>query len=99
MLNIQRACETTIDLAMHAISFHKMGLPQSSRDAFVLLEKAGVLSTDLGTRMQRMVGFRNIAVHEYQTINLAVLQSLVTTRLDDFREFLDALETKWPLVS
>ena len=38
ILNIQRACEATIDLAMHVVSSQKLGIPQSSREAFELLE-------------------------------------------------------------
>ncbi len=39
MLNIQRACEASIDLAMHIISRRKLGIPQNSRDAFDVLNK------------------------------------------------------------
>ena len=37
--------------------------------------------------MQHMVGFRNIAVHEYTRLNLDVVRSIVTTRLDDFLQY------------
>lgn len=37
-----------------------------------------------------MVGFRNIAVHDYQAINLDIVESIVKTRLDDFREWIKA---------
>ncbi|QGG53810.1 DUF86 domain-containing protein [Lysinibacillus pakistanensis] len=38
ILNIQRACEASIDLAMHIVSDLKLGLPKTSREAFRLLE-------------------------------------------------------------
>ena len=38
ILNIQRACEASIDLAMHIVSDLKLGLPKTSREAFKLLE-------------------------------------------------------------
>jgi uncharacterized protein YutE (UPF0331/DUF86 family) len=63
ILNLQRACETAIDLAMYVISKRRLGVPQDSRDAFTLLQTSGILPADLATRMQRMVGFRNVAVH------------------------------------
>lgn len=87
VLNLQRACETAIDLAMYMVSQRKLGVPQDSRDAFTLLQTAGILSADLTTRMQRMVGFRNIAVHEYARLNLDVVQAIITKQLDDFRTF------------
>lgn len=87
VLNLQRACETSIDLAMYVISKQHLGLPQESREAFGLLQRAGVLPIDLATRMQRMVGFRNIAVHGYTRLNLDILHTIITKQLDDFRGF------------
>ena len=37
--------------------------------------------------MQRMVGFRNVAVHEYARLNLDVVLSIITKQLGDFRTF------------
>ena len=87
ILNLQRACETSIDLAMYVISRRRLGLPQESRDAFTLLQTAGILPPDLATRMHRMVGFRNVAVHEYTRLNLDIVLTIITKHLDDFRQF------------
>jgi uncharacterized protein YutE (UPF0331/DUF86 family) len=87
VLNLQRACETAIDLAMYVVSQRKLGVPQDSRDAFILLQTAGLLASDLAARMQRMVGFRNVAVHEYTRLNIEIVHSIVTKQLDDFRTF------------
>ena len=87
VLNLQRACETAIDLAMHIVSQRKLGVPQDSRDAFTLLQTAGILPNDLAQRMQRMVGFRNVSVHEYTRLNLDVLHAIITKQLGDFRTF------------
>jgi uncharacterized protein YutE (UPF0331/DUF86 family) len=87
VLNLQRACETAIDLAMYVVSQRKLGVPQDSRDAFALLHTADILPPDLAQRMQRMVGFRNVAIHEYTRLNLEVVHALITKQLDDFRAF------------
>lgn len=87
VLNLQRACETAIDFAMYVVSYRKLGVPQDSRDAFVLLQTAGILPADLADRMQRMVGFRNVAVHEYTRLNLDVVRTIITKHLDDFRTY------------
>lgn len=47
ILNIQRACRASIDLAMHLVSKHKLGLPQTSRDAFQILQAKGMLEEHL----------------------------------------------------
>lgn len=91
VLNLQRACETAIDLAMYVVSHRKLGVPQESRDAFTLLQTAGILPADLATRMQKMVGFRNVAVHEYTRLNLDVVRTIITKQLDDFRTFSKAI--------
>ncbi|KKI92786.1 hypothetical protein WQ54_07885 [Bacillus sp. SA1-12] len=87
VLNLQRACEASIDLAMHIVAEKKLGLPQSSREAFTLLETADILSSSLATKMKNMVGFRNIAVHDYQEINIVILQKIVEVHLIDFMEY------------
>lgn len=85
VINLQRACETAIDLAMYVVRRKGLGLPQESRDAFALLEKAQLLSVELAGRLQRMVGSRNVAVHEYTRLNPDIVQTIITKHLDDFR--------------
>lgn len=87
VLNLQRACETAIDLAMYVISQRRLGLPQESRDAFALLQTAGILPAELAARMQHMVGFRNVALREYTRLNLDIVLTIITKHLDDFRAF------------
>lgn len=87
VLNIQRACEAAIDLAAHRVRVHQLGIPQDSRDAFELLQRAGQLPRELCDRLQRMVGFRNIAVHDYQALNLAIVQAIVERHLADLVAF------------
>jgi uncharacterized protein YutE (UPF0331/DUF86 family) len=87
ILNLLRACETSIDAAMHLVRVRKLRLPQESREAFQMLEKDGVLSSELSGRMQRMAGFRNIAVHDYTKLDMRIVRSILDERLGDFRGF------------
>ncbi len=87
VLNLQRACEAGIDAALHLVRRHRLGVPQSGREAFTLLERAGLLPADLAGEMKKMVGFRNIVVHAYQEISLPVLRAIVEKQLDDLRGF------------
>lgn len=91
ILNIQRACEAALDMGQHLIRKHKLGIPQSSRDVFALLAIAGFLPAELAEKMKKMVGFRNIAVHEYQRLQLAVTEYVITQRLDDFIQYCQLL--------
>lgn len=94
VLNLQRGVEACIDLAMHRVRQGRLGVPQSSRDAFDLLAKAGKLDMALAERLKRMVGFRNVAVHDYQALNVAILQSVVEKHLPDLQAFARAELTR-----
>lgn len=94
ILNILRASEACIDLAMHATRVGKLGLPQGSREAFSLLEEAGWIEDHLSRRMQAMVGFRNVAVHDYQKLNLEIVKNILENHLDDFRAFSTAMVSR-----
>jgi uncharacterized protein YutE (UPF0331/DUF86 family) len=94
ILNIQRACEAALDMGQHLIRKHKLGIPQSSRDVFALLATANFLPAELAEKMKKMVGFRNIAVHEYQRLQLAVTEYVITQRLDDFNQYCQLLISK-----
>ncbi len=91
VLNLQRACEASIDLAMHIVAEEKLGLPQNSRDAFSLIEEKGIINAPLSVKMKAMIGFRNIAVHDYQEINLVILQKILENHLDDFFDYTSAI--------
>lgn len=87
ILNLQRACETSIDAAMHLVRLHRLGVPQETREAFSLLEAAGMLDPALSNQLKKMVGFRNVAIHEYQKLDLEVVRRIVAESLDDFLAF------------
>jgi uncharacterized protein YutE (UPF0331/DUF86 family) len=87
ILNIQRACEAALDLGQHLIRRDRLGVPQSSRDVFALLARAGYVPETLAMNLQRMVGFRNIAVHDYASLQLPIVVRIVEIHLDEFLSF------------
>lgn len=91
ILNIQRACEAALDIGHHLIRRDGLGLPQSARDVFRLLASAGRIDADLADSLMRMVGFRNIAVHDYQTLHLPMTIKVITKHLDDFLRFSESI--------
>jgi uncharacterized protein YutE (UPF0331/DUF86 family) len=86
-MNLQRACEITIDLANLLIRHQKLGLPRDSRDSFALLQRARLVSPDLSRRLQAMIGFRNTLVHQYQELDMRIVVDVIEHRLDDLLEF------------
>ena len=47
----------------------------------------GLLNADLATSMQKMVELRNIAVHDYQNLNLDIVIAVLDKHLGDFQQF------------
>jgi len=86
-LNLQRAVQSSIDLASHIVADEGLGLPQELRENFDILQKNNILPEELTLRLRKMVGFRNIAVHEYESINPDILKSILKKNLKDFEEF------------
>lgn len=84
VLNLQRACEQAIDAACREVSRRGLGVPTDSADAFTILERESIISPTVADRMRRMVGFRNVAVHEYRRLDPAVVRTVVGHRLGDF---------------
>ena len=85
VLNIQRACEAAIDMAMHVIAARRLGVPQDARSAFDILSAERLIDRPLAERMKAMIGFRNIAVHDYQQLQVVILRKVVEERLEDLR--------------
>lgn len=86
-MNLQRSAELCIDMANHLVRQHKLGLPQDSRESFALLQEAGLIDAELAARLKGMVGFRNVLIHEYRKLDLAILLDVVEHRLDDLLRF------------
>lgn len=89
-MNLQRACELAIDIANHLIKSKKLGLPQDSKDAFALLQRAGLISVEQMNTLQAMVGFRNILVHEYAGLDLDVVVDVIEHRMRELLDFANA---------
>ena len=91
-LNLERAVQACVDIAAHIVSNSECAVPDSMAGTFDALERQGIVSRALAERMRRAVGFRNISVHAYQSLDWEIVHSIATQRLDDFVEFGRAIE-------
>ena len=91
ILNIERACQAAIDMGNRLLKIKNLGLPQSNRDTFVKLEKSKIISIELSRKMQAMAGFRNIAVHDYSSVNIDVVANIVKNNLQDLVVFSETI--------
>lgn len=95
VLNLQRAIQASVDIAAHIIAYEGLGLPDTLKDHFQLLAQNKIISIDLEQKLYAMVGFRNIAVHEYQNIDKEILKSILQNNLRDIEEFYQEILSKF----
>jgi len=86
-INMQRACEQIIDLANHLVKTCKLEIPKDSRDSFHLLIDHQIIPKSLGDHMIKMIGFRNVLVHQYQQLDLGLMVDVIENHLDDLLLF------------
>lgn len=90
-LNLTRAVQLCVDIATHVIAETEQPPPQTMGEAFKGLTNLRLISEPLSLRMKAAVGFRNIAIHQYQSIDWNVVHAITGQGLDDFREFARAM--------
>ena len=90
-LNIERACQAAIDMAMHLVAQQHLGVPQSSAEVFDLLAKASLITPKLCQSLRAMTGFRNVAIHEYQELDMDILHYIANDGFNDLSRFCTAL--------
>lgn len=90
-LNLTRAVQVCVDIGAHLISGTELPPPDTMGQTFDILSKAGMISVDLAVRMKKAVGFRNLAVHNYDAINWAIVYSIAQSCSPDFGEFAKAV--------
>ncbi len=82
---LQLTIEALIDIGTHVIAEKALGEVRHGRDIPALLQRAGYVDATLAERWIRMIGFRNILVHEYLEIDRKVVYHVLHYQLDDIR--------------
>lgn len=83
---LQLCAQNALDAATHLAATAGRDVPDYA-SAIDRLAELGILPRDFATRFRAIAGFRNVLVHGYLEVDLAIVQEMLTTRLDDFREF------------
>jgi uncharacterized protein YutE (UPF0331/DUF86 family) len=91
VLNLQRAVEALLDLASHLISANGWELPRDGRHAFAILRSHGLLTEPEQGLAGAMVGFRNVAVHDYAALDVEIVRGIARNRLGDLESLVSAL--------
>lgn len=83
---LQLAIETTIDIGNHITSALGLGEINWYSDVAALMEEKGYITVELRERWIKMIGFRNILVHDYLEVDRKIVYSVLQNRLDDLEE-------------
>ena len=85
---LQVSIECMIDIGNEIISSLLLRRPERYRDIPYILARSGVIPERFADTMASMIGFRNLLVHDYATINLKLVYEFLQTKLTDFEEFI-----------
>ena len=88
---VQTAVEACANIAEHIIFGLHLGDPVTSKELFPILAKHNIITHDLSEKLKDAVGLRNILVHLYRQVSLAILANSATLGLNDLREFAKAI--------
>lgn len=92
-LNLSRAVQLSVDMGAHIIAQLEVPAPGTMGQTFDLLADQGVLDQTLAQQLKKAVGFRSIAVHNYDAINWYMVHSIARDHLADFSRFAVAVVT------
>lgn len=88
VLNLSRAIQLCVDIAMHVIANSDAITPQTMSESFTILGKLGVIDQNICIKMKKSVGFRNIAIHSYDDLDLNLTFEIASKHLNDFKDYI-----------
>ena len=93
-LNLTRAVQMAVDIGAHMVSAQMQAAPATMGETFDQLGRMGVISEELALQLKKSVGFRNVAIHNYNAVNWAIVFSILQGHLQDFDAFAKAIDLK-----
>lgn len=91
-VNLQRAVQLSVDIALHILSDLSATLPDTMGAAFIALREHVVISERTGNALRSSVGLRNVAVHDYVAVNWQIVQDVVDGHVEVFVDFMREVE-------
>jgi uncharacterized protein YutE (UPF0331/DUF86 family) len=91
---LQLAIQAALDVASHIVSDDRLGEPRTNRELFEILARHGWITDELHQVLRQVVGFRNVLVHGYSSVDLEIVRKIVQTDLDDLLDFAGAVRAR-----
>lgn len=83
---LQLCAQNALDVATHIVASTGRDVPDYAT-AIDRLAEMGVLPREFASRFRGVAGFRNVVVHGYLDIDVALLHRLLNDHLEDFSTF------------
>lgn len=83
-----------IDIACSIVSDKNLGIPKNYSECITLLINNKYLENELGQKISRMVGLRNLLVHEYGIIDVRRLYEYLN-HIQDVEDFVYAISKEY----
>lgn len=84
---LQLSCQIVIDIFNLVIIEEEIEKPEDNKETISLLFNKKIISENLALRLDGIVGFRNILVHEYGKIDRKRVYQYFMERLEDLETF------------
>lgn len=81
-----------IDIACHIVAEKNLGTPKSYSDCLSFLVSHQYIDDRLGEKVMKMVGLRNLLIHEYGVIDVNKLFEYLN-HLQDIKDFVNAIKS------
>lgn len=91
---LQLAIQAMLDVASHIVSDQQLGEPETNRALFDALARGGFVDAALVPVLRNMAGFRNVLVHGYATVDVAVVAGVLRDHLGDLEAFCVAVRRR-----
>lgn len=88
---LQMMIELCADIAGHVISDNGLRTPETYADTFRVLAENSILTPEQLDVMEKMAKFRNIVVHQYETVDAEIVILVLRKHLNDFKQFSDSV--------
>ncbi len=85
------AIEAALGLCYHVSAKRLRKVPEEYAHCFSLLQEAGIISSGLSLRLQKMARFRNLLIHMYWKVDYQQVYDVIQRDLDDLRAFSGAM--------
>jgi len=91
---LTRAIQINVDIATHILANEDQAVPATMAEAFASLEHLKIITPGIADKMKQSIGYRNVAVHNYDDIDLKITYDIASYHLDDFKDFIKQIMSR-----